>query len=153
MKALETRIPPLLLLLLFAAAMYGIATLKLARFHSGIFGLAVTAVLVGTGFVFCLLAVFQFRRAATTVNPTAPDKSTALITDGIFRISRNPMYVGFLAFLLAWGLYLSDGLALLLGLFFQPYLTAFQIVPEERALRKLFGDSYCTYLSNVRRWL
>lgn len=153
MKALETRIPPLMLMFLFATAMYGVARLEVARFHTGTFSFIAIALLFCTGFIFCVLAVFQFRRADTTVDPIAPDRSTALITDGIYRISRNPMYVGFLAFLFAWGLYLSDGLAIAFGLLYQPYLTAFQIKPEERALRKLFGDRYNTYMSTVRRWL
>lgn len=153
MKTLETRVPPLLLMFAFAVSMFGIARLELARLHTGSYGLIAAALLFCAGLFFCLPAVVQFRYAATTVNPTDPDSSTALITDGIYRITRNPMYVAFLAFLLAWGLYLSDGLALAFGLLYQPYLTAFQIKPEERALRKLFGEDYDTYQSNVRRWL
>lgn len=153
MKALETKIPPLLLMLAFAGAMYGVATLGLAHFDSGNYGVTVAALLFCIGLVFCALAIIAFRRVDTTVNPTSPSSSSALVTSGIFRISRNPMYVAFLLFLLAWGLYLADALAIALALLFQRYLTAFQIKPEERALRRLFGDEYDAYLSRVRRWL
>lgn len=153
MRYLETRIPPLLLTLLFAAAMYGIARLNLAEFHFGIWDALASAVLLLTGITFCVLAVISFRRANTTVNPVDPNSTSALVTGGIYRISRNPMYVAFLLFLLAWGVYLSDLLALAAGLLFVPYMTAFQIRPEERALRTLFGAAYEDYLSQVRRWL
>lgn len=153
MRYMETRIPPLLLTFLFAATMYGIARLDLAEFHFGIWGTLASAVLLLTGITFCVLAVISFQRANTTVNPVDPNSTSALVTGGIYRISRNPMYVAFLLFLLAWGVYLSDLLALASGLLFVPYMAAFQIRPEERALRTLFGAAYEDYLSRVRRWL
>jgi protein-S-isoprenylcysteine O-methyltransferase Ste14 len=72
---------------------------------------------------------------------------------GMFRISRNPMYLGMMLMLVAWSFCLSSWLALLGPLFFVLYMTYFQIVPEEQRLRFVFGLAYETYLKSVRRWL
>jgi protein-S-isoprenylcysteine O-methyltransferase Ste14 len=98
--------------------------------------------------------VTSFRRAQTTVDPTRPAKASALVVGGVYRLSRNPMYLGFLLLLLAWGVYLSHLPSLLLApLAFVLYLNRFQITPEERALESLFGDEYRAYKREVRRWL
>lgn len=153
MKSLETRIPPLLLVFIFAAGMYGVASFNLASFGHGGYTFAVELAAVIAGMIFCLLGLIEFRRAGTTVNPVNPGSTTALVKQGIYRISRNPMYVGFLLLLIAWGIHLSDLLALMFGLLFVPYLSRFQIAAEERALIAIFGDEYTQYQAAVRRWL
>jgi protein-S-isoprenylcysteine O-methyltransferase Ste14 len=97
--------------------------------------------------------VILFRRAQTTVNPLKPETSTALVTTGIYRVTRNPMYLGMLAVLLAWAAYLSSVWALLGPVAFAVYMTRFQIVPEERALHSLFGTAFVEYTRRTRRWL
>ena len=99
------------------------------------------------------LALFQFMRARTTVNPMKPDAASALIVDGVFRLSRNPIYLADLGLLLAWALWLANGAALVVLPLFVAYLNRFQIAPEERALAARFGAAFAEYRRAVRRWL
>lgn len=153
MQALELKIPPLALVLLFAVLMALITWLTPELELSHRLRIGNAACLTGLGFGFALAGVASFRRAQTTVNPLAPESSSSLVKSGVYRYSRNPMYVGFLLWLLAWGIYLSNGWALLVALAFIPYMNRFQIVPEEKALQNLFGEEYSHYCKQVRRWL
>jgi protein-S-isoprenylcysteine O-methyltransferase Ste14 len=94
-----------------------------------------------------------FRHAKTTVNPLSPANSSSLVTSGIYRFTRNPMYVGLALVLLAWALFLSSPWSLLGPLVFVLYINRFQIVPEERILSGIFGEAYSAYRTKVRRWL
>ncbi|WP_268409385.1 methyltransferase family protein [Alteromonas sp. a30] len=100
-----------------------------------------------------ILGVMSFKQAKTTVDPRDPSKSEHLVITGIYRWTRNPMYLGFLFWLIAWGIYLSDGASLLLAFLFVPYMNRFQIHPEERMLKQFFGRQYEDYCQQVRRWL
>jgi protein-S-isoprenylcysteine O-methyltransferase Ste14 len=114
-------------------------------------------VLAGSLFVvalaFDLAGLLAFRASRTTINPLAPERVSALVTNGVYRITRNPMYVGQCFILLAWGVYLSALLPFLGPIIYILYITRFQIVPEERVLRQLFGEQYAQYTARVRRWL
>ncbi len=102
----------------------------------------------------CGMGVASFRHAKTTVNPTKPTQVSSLVVNGIYRVSRNPMYLGFLFLLISWAFFLANVLALLLGPpVFVGYMNRFQIVPEEETLSLLFGDDFVSYKSMVRRWL
>lgn len=109
--------------------------------------------LMATGLVACVVAAAQFRRVCTTVDPNRPERVTTLVTAGLFRISRNPMYVAFTMFLAGWGLVLANWAALLVPLAYAYYLNWRQIPREEQALAARFGDSYRDYARRVRRWL
>jgi protein-S-isoprenylcysteine O-methyltransferase Ste14 len=105
------------------------------------------------GAAVALGGVLSFRRAHTTVNPLKPETSAALVSTGVYSFTRNPMYLGMALVLLAWAVYLSSAWSLLGPLLFALYITRFQIVPEERALEGLFGESFAAYRKRVRRWL
>jgi len=106
------------------------------------------------GALISVMGVVSFRRVKTTVNPTKPHQVTALVVKGIYRFSRNPMYLGFLFFLLAWGVHLSHFLSLLFfPLAFVVYINRFQIPAEEEALEVKFGEDFLLYKNNVRRWI
>lgn len=100
-----------------------------------------------------LAGVISFRRARTTVNPLKPETATALVTSGVYRYTRNPMYLGMLAILVAWAAFLASPAALLGPLGFWTYIQRFQIRPEEKMLTSLFGRAFTDYTSRVRRWL
>jgi protein-S-isoprenylcysteine O-methyltransferase Ste14 len=109
--------------------------------------LVVVAGVVGvTGVLVCL-------RCKTTVHPWSPDETSVLVTDGIFQLSRNPMYLALLVFLVACCLYQPTWLSPFIFGGVTRYLTRFQILPEERILSDKFGDQYAQYASSVRRWL
>jgi len=114
---------------------------------------ALTVLLVVAGLGFDVLGLLAFRAARTTVNPLRPDKASALVIRGVYRVTRNPMYVGMLCLLLAWAAFLAAPLALVGPLLFVLYITRFQIIPEERILRERFGGPYEAYLRQVRRWI
>ncbi|MGH9784270.1 MAG: methyltransferase family protein, partial [Terriglobia bacterium] len=153
MHVLELKIPPLALGLVMAALMW------LASWAMPAFGLMFPArelfsVSVAiAGIVIIGLGIASFTRAGTTVNPMKPDSASALVVSGIYRLTRNPMYLGFLLVLLGWAMYLSNALAFLFLPAFIIYMTRFQIEPEEKALSSLFGQQFVAYTSRVRRWL
>jgi len=100
-----------------------------------------------------LISLFYFVRARTTVNPLNPEKTSSLVTSGLYRFSRNPMYLGMLLWLLALCLYLNNIAGLLVAAAFVAYINRFQIRPEERALQQQFGEAYERYQQQVARWL
>lgn len=114
---------------------------------------AISLTLLSVGMLVALAGVASFRRHKTTVNPLTPEQSSALVTTGIYRFSRNPMYLGFLLVLAAWGVFLANGLSLLGLPACVAYMNHFQIQPEERALGQRFGPAYASYSSRVGRWL
>ena len=111
------------------------------------------AAAVAIGLSVAATGVLSFRMAETTVNPMKPDSSSALVVSGIYRWTRNPMYLGFLCILIGWGIFLSNAAAFLVLPGFVLYLNRFQIEPEEQALTRLFGETFLTYRSRVRRWI
>jgi protein-S-isoprenylcysteine O-methyltransferase Ste14 len=100
-----------------------------------------------------LAGLAHFLRARTTINPLKPANASALVTRGIYRFTRNPMYLGLAMLLLAWALYLSNVAALAVLPLFILYINRFQIAPEERALAARFGAEFADYRARVRRWL
>lgn len=153
MHWLEHKIPPPLIGALLAWLMWMTAPAGPAwELHDGV-RLAVAAVLGLVGLAFDLAGLLAFRAHRTTVNPLAPHRASALVTGGVYRITRNPMYVGMVFLLLAWAVHLSALLTLLGPVLFVLYITRFQIAPEERVLQQLFGAAYTDYRRSVRRWL
>jgi protein-S-isoprenylcysteine O-methyltransferase Ste14 len=105
------------------------------------------------GITIILAAILSFRRLQTTINPLQPDKATSLVVSGIFRLSRNPMYLGMLLILIAVSLASGAVVGLFLLPAFIAYISFFQILPEEKAMRELFSDQYAEYCKKVRRWI
>lgn len=153
MRALENRIPPPLVAVAAGAAMWWLASVTPAFAMPLVLRVALAALVAATGAFFCLAGVVSFRRARTTVNPLRPHTASALVSSGIYRVTRNPMYVGFALFLLAWALFLASLPALAGVAAFVLYIDRFQVQPEERALATLFGDDFARYRATVRRWL
>lgn len=153
MTWLENRFPPLLMVAAFALAM---------AYCAGMFG-ALSVYFAGQGWValallvlggaIMLAAAAQFRRAKTTVDPLHPEAASTLVRSGVFRFSRNPMYLGMALILAGWAIFLGNALALLLVGGFIAWIGRFQIAPEERALRAHFGAEFDRYMADVRRWI
>jgi len=153
MKKLELKVPPVLVAAVFGALMWLVSlsfpgvpapmTLKLTGF----------VLLTSVGAFFSIAGVMAFIKARTTVNPVSPDTSSSLVTTGVYRTTRNPMYVGFLFFLLALGFLLFNLYSLALTVGYVQYMNRFQIQPEESALELTFGEAFRLYKKDVRRWL
>jgi protein-S-isoprenylcysteine O-methyltransferase Ste14 len=151
--SLEVKVPPPAVALLFGLLMW-LASSVVASVEVP-FGarISVAVVLASIGLAFGCTAMLSFVRARTTMNPTKPNATSSLVTGGVFRFTRNPMYLSLLLYLLAWAAYLSNWLALVLVPVFVLYINELQIKPEERALSALFGAEYTSYMARVRRWL
>lgn len=153
MKALELKIPPPVVALLLAAAIYYAAPVFPALPLNEQWRL-ILAILFGVVGISCDLAgLYSFRKAHTTINPLAPKNASVLVTTGIYRFTRNPMYLGLAFLLLAWSCYWASSAVLVDLPLFIVYITLFQIKPEERILRGKFPDQFPAYCRQVRRWI
>ena len=153
MQALELKIPPVGIFVLAGAAMWGLAEVFPAANIALPARLFLIIALLFAGGAIGVAAIVGFHRRSTTVNPTVPDKASSLVVIGIYRYTRNPMYLGLLLALAAWWIYLANVAALVIMPAFIVYMNRFQIEPEERILLDKFGDSYAHYTARVRRWL
>lgn len=153
MKALELRIPPAVVALIAALGIwllsgwtpFLIVDLPLRK--------PLAALLVACGGISGFAGIFMFRATHTTVDPRHPSAARVLVTGGIYRFTRNPMYFGIVLILMAWVVFLGNFLSLILVALFVVYMNRFQILPEERALAENFGDPYRQYQQQVRRWV
>jgi protein-S-isoprenylcysteine O-methyltransferase Ste14 len=147
------RVPPIVHLLICAVLAWGLAKL-LPKFtlSSALFAfLGYGALLMGV--IVLALALMAFARSRTTVNPLSPEKAETLVTTGLYRFTRNPMYLA-MAFILTGGALLLGNIASLASpAVFIVVMTIFQIKPEERALQSIFGDAFTAYRRQTRRWL
>lgn len=153
MNWLELRIPPVALALIGALGMTACAQWLPAWRLTLTGSTAVATALALVGALVVLLGVYEFRRSRTTVNPVRPGNATCVVSHGIYRVSRNPMYLGLALALLALAVYQAHALSPLWVAGFVVYMTRFQIRPEERALVSKFGAEYTSYIESVRRWI
>ena len=150
---LEHRIPPPVMFLAVAAGM-GIAAWFLPP--SGLAG-APSQFLAAAFFLLAGLsgppAITTFRRNATTIDPVNIDRASTLVTTGIYRWTRNPMYLSMTSLLASLAAFAAQPVLVLGPVFFVWFITRYQIVPEERVMRQRFGAAYDAYAARVRRWL
>ena len=106
-----------------------------------------------TGLTILVLAVRLFKKQNTTVNPIKIENASSLVTSGIFKYSRNPMYLGMVMILLGLALMFNLIGGIFFTLLFAIYITKYQIRPEEEVMERLFGEDFLKYKNNVRVWL
>jgi protein-S-isoprenylcysteine O-methyltransferase Ste14 len=149
MSALETKVPPPVLVVLLAVVVWFMPR----HYGSSVVLLCMGVVLIVAGFGINAWPKVMFRRVGTTVSPVKPTLASTLVTNGPYRISRNPMYLGYALALLGWSFCLVQPCGLLAVAFFMAYINRFQILPEERYLSCRFPAQYAAYRSVVRRWV
>lgn len=153
MKALERKIPPVALFIIFIVAINHISH-ELVAFtvdlplNSVVFALCFLI----AGFV-GLAGVYEFRKAKTTVNPVKVDTASTVVDSGIFGYTRNPMYLGLFLLLFGFAYWQQNLISIGFSFAFVFYMNRFQILPEEQALESLFGAPYLDYKQRVRRWI
>lgn len=153
MKVLELKVPPLAVFLLCGAGMW-LLSMQFPTLSFSLPGRRLLAALsTGVGIATGLAGILAFRAARTTVDPRYPHKASRVVRSGIYRWSRNPMYLGLLLVLLGWALHFAHTLAFFVLPVFVLYMNRFQISPEERAMQSSFGDDYRDYCLAVRRWI
>lgn len=150
---LELKIPPAVVTLIVAAAMWWIdqnITHDWVTFGTHFW---FSMIFLGIGGVLGLLGLVEFYRQSTSINPHQPYHASRLVTNGIYNISRNPMYLGLLMILIGYGFYLGNILVLFMIPLFVRYMNRYQIIPEEKVMQEKFGKEFNKYKSEVRRWL
>lgn len=153
MRSLDLKIPPPLLALFVAVLMWLVATATASVEIPFSYRTSASVALVLAGLAIRLAAQITFWRVGTTVNPTKPSNTSSVVSSGIYRYTRNPMYLGRAVQLLGWGAFLASPFAILLVSLYVAYVDRFQVIAEERALLARFGADYEAYQNNVSRWL
>ncbi|MBD8878669.1 methyltransferase family protein [Roseibium polysiphoniae] len=153
MSWLKTRIPPPVWLLASGFLIWLVAWQFPGQNLHFVGQTLLSALLGAVGIAVELTSVGVFLKRKTTVNPLSPNKAKVFINQGLYRYSRNPMYLGVSMLLLAWIIFLGAVLGLVILAGFMFVLTELQIKPEEKALEAKFGEVYRTYRKKVRRWI
>lgn len=150
---MKPKAPPVIVAFVAALLMWGVsvASTGLSFTFSGARLVALAFLLVGV--LIAVTGASTFARAGTTTDPLNPDRASVLVTHGIYRYTRNPMYLGMASILTGWAFFLGNVASLLLVLPFVVFMTEYQIKREESALEKMFGDEYASYKASVRRWI
>lgn len=143
----------MIILVVTGTIMWGASSLNPSTSLSIPYRSFLCALTVVVGFGIALTAIRSFRAAETTTNPMDPDAVERLVTNGVYQLSRNPMYLGATLLLLALAVYLQNAMAFVTLPLFMIYLTFLQIRPEERILGDKFGEEFRSYKKSVRRWL
>lgn len=150
---LKLKIPPVVVFLFCIGLMWAIhhfipdQTLLFEYRKIIVFGL------IGLGGAIGVLGVFEFARRSTTINPHNPEKTREFVRSGVYRFSRNPMYLGLLIVLISPVLYWGNPFTLLVVPIFIWYMNRFQIRPEEEIMEQKFGKDFISYKDKVRRWI
>jgi protein-S-isoprenylcysteine O-methyltransferase Ste14 len=150
---LELKVPPDAVWLLIAGMMWIASAVTPGISIPMALRVGIALVLAGVGVGLIVDARIALDRAHTAWSPRAPGRTTRLITSGIYRFSRNPIYLGMLLVMIGWAVVLTSPVALVLPAAFVAYIDRFQIRPEERALSTLLGQDYQDYAERVRRWI
>ena len=150
-NGMNNKIPPPIVTLVFGLCIYLSKSFFPEFSFSILSSLSIISFIVGISVL--VTAIISFKNHETTVNPISIEKASSLVVTGIFKYSRNPMYLGMSFILLGLTLkYNLIGGLIFTGLFML-FITIFQIKPEETAMEKLFDQEWKDYVSNVRRWL
>lgn len=152
-SGLELKVPPDIVALLVAALMWVASAVAPTLAIPVPLRVGIAAVFIAVGVGVIVSARVVLGRSNTTWKPTTPGRTSRLVTTGVYRFTRNPMYLGMLLILLGWAVVLESPFALILPAAFMFYMNRLQIGPEERTLSALLGRDYSDYLRHVRRWL
>lgn len=154
MQSLELKIKPPIVAVIAIIIMFGLDYwLPNDKLGVGQYRLGMALGLILIGLMLAMTGVKKFIQAETTIHPDLKHATNKLVTNGIYRLSRNPMYLGMLLNLLAIAVWLNNWLTIGVCIGFVCYITQFQIKPEERFLQQKFGKQYTDYCQKVRRWL
>ena len=148
---MNNKIPPPIITLICGLGIYFSRSLFPKYNYISINIIAVSFLLLGI--IILITAVLSFKKQGTTVSPLQPEKASYLVVSGIFKYSRNPMYLGMLLILISMTIKFNFVGGILIIFAFIAFITKFQIIPEEEAMEKLFGQEFKNYKKTTRRWL
>lgn len=142
---------PLIIVIVMLGLSWAISRLYPSTFDLGVVGRGTGWFVLLCGVCLLTAAAALFRVKATTVNPTKePNK---LMKGGIYRVTRNPMYLGMLLILIGFPFVLESLIGLIFPILFFFFMDRVVIPKEEKVVEKVFGEAYRTYKSRTRRWL
>ena len=148
---MKTKIPPPILALVMIVLIYLSSFFIESTTFNYQGSLSVLVLILGLA---CAIPSFKlFARYKTTISPLKPSDATALVTEGMYRHSRNPMYLGLLLLTIASTIWFGSWFGIIINILFIFLINFLQIIPEEEALLEIFGEEYEEYKKNVRRWI
>jgi len=153
MKKLRLKIPPPIVGIAFGAMIWSLSENLSIQFMDQESRQIIALLLLGIAGTIDVWAILSFRAAKTTIDPRYPHKTSAIVSNGIYQFTRNPMYLGLALILTSLSIYLSTLLGLLCVIVFIFYMNRFQIEAEEEHLEQQFGELYLNYKNSVRRWI
>ena len=148
---MNNKIPPPIITLICGLGIYFSRPLFPKYNYISINIIAVSFLLLGI--IILITAVLSFKRQGTTVSPLQPEKASYLVVSGIFKYSRNPMYLGMLLILISMTIKFNFVGGILIIFAFIAFITKFQIIPEETVLEKLFGKEFIVYKKKTKWWI
>ena len=148
---MNNKIPPPIVTLVSGLAIY--FSKNIFPNHHGLILDVFSILLLICGIIIIRTAFLSFKKHQTTINPLNLTKTSSLVNTGIFKYTRNPMYLGMVFILLSIALKFNLYGGLIVLFFFFSFITKFQIIPEEKAMENLFGEKYKKYKTTTRRWL
>ena len=148
---MNNKIPPPIVTLTSGLAIY--LSTNLFPHHGGLLLDFFSILLLICGIIIIRTAFLSFKNHQTTINPLNLTKTSSLVNTGVFKYTRNPMYLGMIFILLSITLKFNLYGGLIVILLFFYFITKFQIIPEEKAMEKLFGQEFKNYKNATRRWL
>ena len=148
---MNNKIPPPIVTLLSGLAIY--FSKNIFPNHHGPILDVFSILLLICGIIIIRTAFLSFKNHQTTINPLNLTKTSSLVNTGIFKYTRNPMYLGMVFILISIALKFNIYGGIIVVLLFFSFITKFQIVPEENAMENLFGKEYKKYKKTTRRWL
>jgi protein-S-isoprenylcysteine O-methyltransferase Ste14 len=150
---LKLKIPPVVVFLICIGLMWGINHFIPNQTLLFEYRKIIVFVLMSLGGVIGILGLLEFARKSTTVNPHKPQNTKNFVRSGVYRFTRNPMYLGLLIVLLSPVFYWGNLLTVISLPVFIWYMNEFQIKPEEEIMEQKFGDDFLEYKKEVRRWV
>tara|TARA_B100001057_G_scaffold297288_1_gene297572 strand:+ start:374 stop:763 length:390 start_codon:yes stop_codon:yes gene_type:complete len=117
------------------------------------FRIQLSLLLLFIGLSVIFIPVFQFIKSKTTINPQSFKNVNNLVSSGIFKISRNPMYLGMLIIIISSVVYYFNYFSVFTPFIFYFWINEFQIKREEKKLEEKFGPDYKKYRLKTRRWI
>ena len=150
---MKLKIPPVIVFFIALGLIFGAHYLFAEHSYSFSKQILLSRIFLASGVLAAFSGIISFRMKGTTVDPLNPEKASSLVQSGIYKYTRNPMYLGMALVLIGGIVRVGNPLGLLAIVFFIWYMTKFQIKPEEAALKKIFGAEYEEFCNKVRRWV
>ena len=142
--------PPVVVLILVISTFFSSKKIDLILIP---FQTLLSIFILSVGILILINPVLKFKKSKTTINPIKFKKVNRLVTSGIYKYTRNPMYVGMNSFLLGLILVLKNPLNIFFLIIFFFVVRNMFVLKEEVQMEETFGEDYLTYKRKVRRWL